>query len=142
MKGFELSIGEYDVTKWTSFVKQYRFDGERSERCWRCYEYRLENTFNFAKKNMIGIVGTALSISPHKDAGKINSIGKKLEHKYGIEFLEADFKKKDGYKKSVELSKKYDFYRQDFCGCIYSKMEREKRSLWHKEYQKRNESFK
>ena len=77
------------------------------------------------------MVGTVLSISPHKDASKINSIGGELSKIYGIEFLEADFKKKDGFKKSVALSSQFGFYRQDYCGCIFSKLEREKTSPWY-----------
>ena len=131
---YELFIGEYDIKKWTASVKPYRFSGERSERCWKCYRIRLEETFNFARINGIQKVGTVLSISPYKDTRFINSIGKELEQKYGIEFLEANFKKEDGYKKSVNLSKRHGLYRQDYCGCIYSRMERDRNSLWYKKY--------
>ena len=118
-------------------VKAYRFSGEKSERCRICYEIRLRKSFEFAIANNIGIVTTTLSISPHKDAGVINAIGKKLCSEFGIEFFEADFKKNDGFKKSLQLSKAYGFYRQNYCGCIYSKLERDKSSLWYKKYFKK-----
>ena len=131
VKDFEINIGEYDNKRWTTSIRGYRFLGERSERCWECYRIRLEGTFRFAQKKQISMVGTVLSISPHKDADVINSIGKELAQKYGIEFFEANFKKGSGYKKAMEISKKYGFYRQNYCGCIYSKMERGKNSLWY-----------
>jgi len=136
-KRIELYSAEHEARRWTSLVKKHRFLGERSERCRICYKIRLEKTFEFAKKNKISTVATTLSISPHKDAIMINRIGKELSREFGIEFLEADFKKNDGFKKSLELSKAYGFYRQNYCGCIYSKMERNKNSLWHREQVKR-----
>ncbi|MBN2403059.1 MAG: epoxyqueuosine reductase QueH [Spirochaetes bacterium] len=132
LKKVKLSIGEYDAKSWTSVVKEHRFSGERSERCWLCYEVRLRRSFEYAAANSIDMVTTTLSISPHKDAARINILGKKLSMEFGIEFLEADFKKNDGFKKSLELSKAYGFYRQNYCGCIYSKLERDKKSLWYK----------
>jgi predicted adenine nucleotide alpha hydrolase (AANH) superfamily ATPase len=134
IKKTKLFAGEYDPRRWTSLVKEHRFSGERSERCRLCIEIRLRKSFEFALANSINTVATTLSISPHKDAGMINSIGKKLSLEFGIEFLEADFKKNDGFKKSLELSKVYGFYRQNYCGCIYSKLERNKKSLWCKKY--------
>ena len=125
MKGIELYTGDYDIIKWKRDVRPYRFNGERSERCFVCYGARFEKSFDFAKSKGLGIVGTTLSISPHKDAEKINEIGGNLSQRYGIEFLRADFKKKDGFKKASELSNEYGFYKQHYCGCIYSKMERE-----------------
>lgn len=127
-KRIELYSAEHEARRWTSLVKEHRFLGERSERCRICYEIRLKKTFEIAKKNKINAVATTLSISPHKDAIMINKIGKELSMDFGIEFLEADFKKNDGFKKSLELSKAYGFYRQNYCGCIYSKMERDKNS--------------
>jgi len=129
--GFQLIVGSYDIRDWTQRVKPFRFMGERSERCWNCYHFRLEKTFIHAVDEGYDIVATSLSISPHKDAYRINKSGNELEKKYGIPFLTADFKKKDGFKKSVELSKKHGFYRQNYCGCIYSKMERETASVYY-----------
>ncbi len=98
--------------------------GEKSERCFKCYALRLEKSFILAKQLKFNIVATVLSISPHKVAIKINEIGMSLAEKYNIDFYIADFKKQDGFKKSVELSKKNNFYRQGYCGCIYSRNER------------------
>ncbi len=126
MKGMSLQRGEYDISRWTDLIKQFRFFGERSIRCWKCYEFRLEEAFKVAKRRNIDIVTTTLTISPHKDAEKINSIGRQLSQKYEIEFMEADFKKKDGFKKTSKLSSEYGFYKQDYCGCVYSKLEKKK----------------
>ena len=127
-RGFSLVTGEYDAGEWTRRVEKYRELGERSQRCWECYRFRLEESFKKAKELHSAAVTTSLSISPHKDAAMINSIGKELEAFTGIEFIEGDFKKNDGFRRSVELSRAYGFYRQDYCGCIYSKRESEARS--------------
>jgi len=140
-RGFPVIEGQYNHTEWLRAIKPYRLLGERSERCNVCYRFRLEETFNFAKENGFDIVATVLSISPHKIAAWINEAGNFFGEKYGVDFFEADFKKKDGYKKSVEISKANDFYRQDYCGCIYSKLERDPSSIWYKkvlEYREKN----
>ena len=98
---------------------------ERGKRCDICFRLRLEKTAKLAKNNSFDYFGTTLTVSPYKNAILINEIGEVLEKKYGVKFLISDFKKKDGYKKSIELSKKYQLYRQDYCGCKYSKKERE-----------------
>ncbi len=121
---FPLHEGEYDQENWQERVRPFASLGERSERCWQCYRIRLDRSFRFARDNGITIVTTVLSISPHKDARMINQIGRELADSYNMEFLEADFKKKNGYKKSVDLSRMYGFYRQNYCGCIYSMKER------------------
>ncbi len=126
-KAIRLYKGEYDARDWTLAVKQYRHLGEKSQRCWTCYNFRLRKTFEFALENDIGTVATTLSISPHKNSEKINHTGKKLSNNYGPAFLEADFKKNDGFKKSLEISNKYGFYRQNYCGCVYSMQERNRR---------------
>ena len=89
----------------------------------------MEKSFIYAKKHGFDYVTTTLSISPYKNANWINEIGKELEQKYGIKYLYADFKKKNGYKKSIEFSKEYNLYRQDYCGCVYSKRDREKKEV-------------
>lgn len=122
--------GEWNIKDWTRAVYAYRFAGERSIRCWQCYRFRLEETFRKAGELGMGTVATVLSISPHKDSVKINEIGRELSAAYGIEFLEADFKKKDGFKRSVEISRSENFYRQNYCGCVYSRLEREKNLRW------------
>jgi len=130
LKDFPLITEVPDTKKWIQDVKEFRYYGEGSERCWKCYEIRLENTFKKAVELKFDIVATTLSISPHKNASKINEIGERLSVKYGVDFYTADFKKNDGVKKSVEISKLNCFYRQNYCGCIYSKLERDSSSPW------------
>ncbi|MFW5861283.1 MAG: epoxyqueuosine reductase QueH [Spirochaetota bacterium] len=127
---FKVIEGERDHKRWTSRVKEYRSLGERSLRCHECYRIRLEQSFRYAVHNNYQLVATVLSISPHKDADMINHIGSELQEKYGVPFLKADFKKKNGFKKSVEISREHNFYRQNYCGCIYSKLERDKNSVY------------
>lgn len=98
---------------------------EGGERCFKCYELRLRKTAEAAKNGGFDYFTTTLSISPHKNAQKLNEIGAKLSEEYGINYLFSDFKKKNGYKRSIELSKIYSLYRQDYCGCIFSKQVRE-----------------
>ena len=86
-----------------------------------CYKLRLEETAKVAKEKNFDFFTTTLSLSPHKNAKWINEIGQDLEKEYNTTFLYSDFKKKEGYKRSIELSRKYNLYRQDYCGCIYSK---------------------
>ncbi len=129
-RGFPLLTGLYDSREWTSAVKARRFDGERSERCMLCFSYRLEECFRYARDNSYDVVATVMSVSPHKDAAMLNEAGRNLKRRYGIGFLEEDFKKNDGYRKSVEISRLNGFYRQNYCGCVYSYMERKKNSPW------------
>ncbi|HOW82971.1 MAG TPA: epoxyqueuosine reductase QueH [Spirochaetota bacterium] len=128
--GMPLIQGSYDIREWVKEVKEHRFMGERSPRCAACFMFRLRETFKKASLEGYDIVATVLSISPHKDAAVINRIGEQLQDIYGIEFLKADFKKNNGYKRSLELSREYGFYRQDYCGCVYSLMERKKDPYW------------
>jgi predicted adenine nucleotide alpha hydrolase (AANH) superfamily ATPase len=103
-----------------------QMDAERGERCFRCYRSRLQKAFDYAVKNKFDFVTTTLSLSPHKDSEKINAIGRELEATARSNickppaFLYADFKKKDGYKRSLVLSAQYNLYRQDYCGCEFS----------------------
>lgn len=129
-RNFPLEEGPYDIRGWTARVRPLRFHGERSVRCRECFRFRLGETFKKAEQLRMEAVATSLSISPHKDAAVINALGRELQDQYGIEFHAADFKKQDGYKKSVEISRLHGFYRQDYCGCIYSKMERDRESAW------------
>ncbi len=94
---------------------------ERGLRCLKCYELRLDKSFKYAKDNNFDYVTTTLTLSPHKNSGVINEIGKKLEDKYQFPYLYSDFKKRDGYKRSIVLSHEYNLYRQDYCGCRFSK---------------------
>lgn len=102
-------------------IKGYENEPENGLRCPLCFELRLDKTASKAKENNFDYFGTTLTVSPHKNSKIINEIGLKLEEKYRVKFLLSDFKKEDGYKRSIELSKKYDLYRQDYCGCLYSK---------------------
>ena len=98
---------------------------ERGARCIKCYYLRLDKTASIAKELNYDYYATTLTVSPLKDSYKLNEIGLLLQDKYNIKYLVSDFKKKEGYKHSIELAKEYDLYRQDYCGCIYSKQQRE-----------------
>lgn len=98
---------------------------EGGERCFACFRLRLERAAKYAKENDFDYFTTTLTISPLKNAAKLNEIGEAAGKKFGVRHLPSDFKKKNGYKRSVELSKIYGLYRQDYCGCVFSKRERE-----------------
>lgn len=117
--------GEYEPTAFTEIAKGLENEPEGGARCHKCYRLRLENTAQKAKEMGFDFFTTTLSISPHKDAQKLNEIGKELSDKYFVSYLYSDFKKRNGYKRSCELSQIYNLYRQDYCGCIYSKLKRE-----------------
>lgn len=112
---------DYDNDIYNKLIKGLENEPERGNRCTVCYQMRIEKTAVLAKEKNYDYFCTTLSVSPYKNANLINKIGKELEEKYSVKWLYSDFKKKDGYKKSIELSKKYNLYRQDYCGCIYSK---------------------
>ena len=116
----------YDPNEYYKVIKGIENLGERSLRCKKCYEFRMKKAAIYAKENNFDYFTTTLSISPYKNSAWINEIGGKLESELGIKYLYSDFKKKNGYKRSLELSKKYNLYRQDYCGCIYSKTENKK----------------
>lgn len=111
---------KYDPKNYYKNIKGLENLGEKSIRCFNCYKFRLDKSASFAKTNNFDYFTTTLSISPYKNSQWINEIGKELEMKYNIKYLYADFKKKNGYKRSIELSKIYNLYRQDYCGCVYS----------------------
>lgn len=115
----------YNSLEYFNEIKGLETLGEKSERCYKCYKLRMEKAVEYAKNNNFDYFTTTLSISPYKKSDWINEIGRGLEQKYNVKYLYADFKKKNGYKRSLELSKEYGLYRQDYCGCIYSKQERE-----------------
>ncbi len=106
-------------------VKGLEKEREGGPRCFKCYFLRLEKTAILAKENNFDYFATTLTVSPLKNSQKLNEIGEFLSNKHNIPYLFSDFKKKEGYKHSIELSKEYDLYRQDYCGCIYSKEQRE-----------------
>lgn len=115
----------YDPTVFFEAVHGMEDIPEGGERCFVCYRLRLEAAAQYAKEHGFDYFTTTLTISPLKNAAKLNEIGEELAGKYGVAHLPSDFKKKDGYKRSITLSKEYDLYRQDFCGCVFSKKERE-----------------
>lgn len=117
----EFLKGKYDIDKFFNMAKGMEDLEEGGERCFNCYRMRLEETAKLAKERGFDYFTTTLSISPYKNAEKLNSIGRELEEKYRVRYLYSDFKKKNGYKRSIELSNEYGLYRQDYCGCVYSK---------------------
>ncbi|MFT8340053.1 MAG: epoxyqueuosine reductase QueH [Clostridium beijerinckii] len=116
--------GKYDTGSFYKLTKGLEEEKEGGVRCFNCYELRLNEAAIMAKEKGYDYFTTTLSISPHKDSAKLNEIGKKLSEEYDVKYLYSDFKKKEGYKRSIELSKQYKLYRQDYCGCVFSKNER------------------
>ena len=116
-----------DMEDFKFVAEKRKNDREFGNACYDCYELRLDKTARYAKEMGYEYFTTSLSISPYKNAQWLNEIGEKLESDLGIKYLYADFKKKDGYKRSIELSKEYDIYRQEYCGCIFSKREAEEK---------------
>lgn len=121
----EIMEGDYDTQSFFQSIRGLEQCREGGERCFACFMLRLRETAEKAKEAGADYFTTTLTISPLKNAGKINEIGELLSKEYGVPFLPSDFKKKNGYQRSVELSAKYGLYRQDYCGCIFSKAERE-----------------
>ncbi len=117
----EVLEGEYAPELFFQSVKGFEQCKEGGERCFICYELRLRKTAEKARKAGADYFTTTLTISPLKSAAKLNEIGERLAEEYRVPFLPSDFKKKDGYKRSIELSREYGLYRQDYCGCIYSR---------------------
>ena len=117
---FDIIKGKYEDDKYYEAIKGYEDLGEFSKRCYKCFYFRLEECAKKAKVLNFDYFTTTLSISPYKNSIWINEIGYEISKKYGIDYLYSDFKKQEGYKKSIELSKKYKLYRQEYCGCIYS----------------------
>ena len=121
----KLIEGDYVPEKYMEMAKGLENEPERGKRCYKCYEMRLEETAKIAEKLGFQVFATTLTLSPHKNSNWINEIGEKLNNKYNTTYLYSDFKKKEGYKRSIILSKEYNLYRQDYCGCIYSKRKNE-----------------
>lgn len=118
--------GAYDPARFYGTVRGMEELPEGQERCFACYELRLREAASYAREHAFDFFTTTLSISPMKNAKKLNAIGAALEEEYGVRYLFSDFKKKDGYKKSAEISREYGMYRQNYCGCVYSLRQREK----------------
>lgn len=122
--------GKYQPQIFLQMSKGLEHEKERGKRCYQCYRLRLEETAKVAEKLGFDYFTTTLSISPYKNSKWLNEIGEELDKVYHPIYLYADFKKKNGYKRSIELSEKYQLYRQNYCGCIFSKNEQnEKRKL-------------
>lgn len=117
----EVISPEYDYSEFEVIAKGMEDVPEGGARCAKCYRLRLEKLVSFAKEKEFDYATTTLSISPYKNAQWLNQIGLELGEKYGVKYLCSDFKKGEGYKRSCELSKEYNLYRQNYCGCVYSK---------------------
>ena len=121
IEGVNLEILDYDNSEFYDAVEGLEDEKEGGVRCFKCYELRLRKTAEYAKEHNFEYITTTLTISPHKNSEKINEIGLNVAEEYGLKYLLSDFKKNDGFKRSIELSKEYDLYRQSFCGCEFSK---------------------
>ncbi len=119
----KLVVEEYNSDEFYNISQGREEMPEGGERCKECYRLRLEKTARYAAENKFDFFCTTLSVSPYKNAARLNDIGTQLGEVYGVEYLISDFKKKNGYKRSCELSKEYGLYRQDYCGCEFSRAE-------------------
>lgn len=117
--------GNYDRERFFEMAKGLEHLKEGGERCFKCYALRLEEAARIAKEGNFDYYTTTLSISPMKNAEKLNELGIEIGQKYGVSYLQSDFKKKNGYKRSIELSNEYGLYRQDYCGCEFSYRDRQ-----------------
>lgn len=117
--------GDYEPECFLEMAKDLENCAEGGERCFRCYELRLRKTAKLAKEMNFDYFTTTLTISPLKNAAKLNEIGERLAEENGVRWLPSDFKKRNGYKRSIELSKEYGLYRQNYCGCVFSKRKAE-----------------
>lgn len=115
----------YDHEEFEKITKGLEGEPEGGARCFECYKLRLKKSAIYAKENGFDFFTTTLSVSPYKNAAKLNEIGGILATEYGIPYLFSDFKKNEGYKRSIELSREYELYRQEYCGCIFSKIQAE-----------------
>lgn len=113
---------DYDNESFLEMAKGLETEPEGGTRCHRCYELRLSKTAQLAKENGYDYFGTTLTVSPYKNSEVINQIGENIANKLDIKYLYSDFKKEDGYKKSIEYSKQYKLYRQNYCGCHFSRV--------------------
>ena len=128
MSGISLIELPYDPQEFYTAVKGLESEPEKGARCTVCYRLRLEQAARYAAAHGFDWYCTTLSISPMKDPIRLNDLGTELGKQYGVPFLPSEFRKKDGYKRSLQLSAEYGLYRQDYCGCVFSKKERERLS--------------
>ncbi|MGL5435783.1 MAG: epoxyqueuosine reductase QueH [Lachnospiraceae bacterium] len=127
MHPVELITGPYEPERFFALAKGLEQEPEGGERCFRCYRLRMEEAARLAREGNYDYFTTTLTISPMKNAGKLNEIGEELGSICRVTHLPSDFKKKNGYKRSVELSSDYQLYRQDYCGCVFSRREQRNR---------------
>lgn len=122
-RGCAISIveGDYEPVRFFELARGLEDCPEGGERCFRCFDLRLRETAKRAAEGQFDYFATTLTISPLKNAQKLNEIGRQLSEEYGVCWLPSDFKKKNGYKRSIELSAEYGLYRQNYCGCAYSR---------------------
>ncbi|MDR2524324.1 MAG: epoxyqueuosine reductase QueH [Candidatus Nomurabacteria bacterium] len=125
---FDVVTEEYRPDEYNAAVRGLESLGEGSQRCYECYKLRLGKTADYAARHGYDFFTTTLSVSPHKKVAWIHEIGRELERATGVRYLDEDFKKRDGYRRSLELSRTLKLYRQNYCGCKYSKAEAERRS--------------
>lgn len=121
-----LHEGPYDDARWFDLAKDLMDEPERGRRCEVCFRMRLESTAAFAKEHGFQAFAATLTVSPHKDANLVNRLGKEAGERFGTTYFPTDLKKKDGFKRSLELSREFRLYRQDYCGCLPSFDERER----------------
>ncbi len=119
--GVNVVAETYNHDDFLKVIKGRELDKEGGTRCQICITERLNKTFEYAVRNNFDVVTTTLTISPHKDCEFINLLGEKLQEKYGVKYLHADLKKKNGYLRSIEICKELEIYRQDYCGCEFSR---------------------
>jgi epoxyqueuosine reductase len=117
----KLIVDDYNHDMWLDFIKGLEFEPERGERCLNCFEFNLKRTASKALELEVFGFTTTLTISPHKNSNVIFDIGRRIGESGGVKFLEINFKKQEGFKHSLKLSKKYGLYRQNYCGCEFSK---------------------
>ena len=128
LSGIRFAEVDYDPDSFFELTRGRENDREGGARCSLCFAQRLGYTARLCKEGDYDYFATTLTISPLKNAEVINAIGEKLAAEYGVNYLCSDFKKKEGYKRSIELSKQYDLYRQNYCGCVFSEKEAERRN--------------
>ncbi|MFA6307453.1 MAG: epoxyqueuosine reductase QueH [Patescibacteria group bacterium] len=127
--GVDFMEGEYDSVNWIDKTRGLENELEKGKRCEVCFDIRLNETAKKAKAEGYDFWTTVMSISPHKDASQINMVANKLARLHDSKFLEADWKKNDGFKIAAQMSKDEGFYRQDYCGCIYSKIASDRKKI-------------
>lgn len=126
--GAGLLEDDYDPEGWLRLTRKFKDEPERGRRCDVCYAIRLGRTAARAAREGFDAFTTVMTLSPHKKAAVLNRIGRQFAARFGVKFLESDFKKKDGFKKSVAMSRAHGLYRQDYCGCLYSREEARRRT--------------